>query len=198
MSLFTPGMVCFTSVSTGEKTATLPLPALLVSPLPTAYARNASSSNAAATTPGTINVVMVLLARSKIHSRCSAGLESMGALVAGSMAELETATLLPSAETASTLPTGTGETRLVALLEASSTTSPALVPRNARAPARSNTMELGTPGRLMAVPTAGGVLLISIGISVFAVPGGEANELPAYTVVVLGLDPFTETLNRLL
>jgi hypothetical protein len=59
-------------------------------------------------------------------------------------------------------------------------------------------MEFGTPGRLMAVPTAGGVLLISIGINEFAVPGGEANELPAYTVVVLGLDPFTETLNRLL
>ena len=122
----------------------------------------------------------------------------MGALVPGSIAELDTATLLPSAETASTLPIGTGEIRLVALEEASSKTSPALVPINARAPARSNTMELGTPGRLMAVPTAGGVLLISIGINVFAVPGGEANELPAYTVVVLGLDPLTETLNRLL
>ena len=50
----------------------------------------------------------------------------------------------------------------------------------------------------MAVPAVGGVLLISIGINELAVPGGEANELPAYTVVVLGLEPFTETLNRLL
>src|SRR5579864_7691313 len=189
-------MVCFTSVNTGEKTATLPLLALPVSPFPTAYARNASSSKAAATTPGTINVVIVLPVRSKSHSRCSAGLAPIGALVAGSMAELETATVLPSAETASTLPIGTGEIRLVALDEASSTASPALVPINARAPARSNTIELGTPGRLMAVPTAGGVLLISIGINALAVPGGDANELPAYTVVVLGLVPLTETLNR--
>jgi hypothetical protein len=60
-----------------------------------------------------------------------------------------------------------------------------------------NTIELGTPGRLIAVPAAGGLLLVSIGTSVGVVPLGGANELVKKTVVA-GLVPGTVTLKRLL
>ena len=59
-------------------------------------------------------------------------------------------------------------------------------------------MELGTPGRAICAPTAGGLLLMSMGTNGMIDPVGGGKKLAAYTVVVFGLVPFTETLNTLL
>jgi protein-L-isoaspartate O-methyltransferase len=114
------------------------------------------------------------------------------------LAELEINTLVPSFDTASTLPIGTGVTNEAVLDAVSKIARPALVPMKARTPAWSNTIEFGTPGRLIAVPTTGGVLLMSMGTIVLEVPAGGGNELVAYTVVVIGLFPFTVMPKRLL
>src|SRR5689334_1697063 len=145
-----------------------------------------------------MNVVMVLDDWSKTHKRCSDGNGSMGVPVEGSLAELEINTLVPSFDTASTLPIGTGVTNEAVAEAVSRITRPALVPIKARTPAWSNTMEFGTPGRLIAVPATGGVLLMSMGMMVLEVPAGGVNELAAYTVVVIGLFPFTVMPKRLL
>ncbi len=68
----------------------------------------------------------------------------------------------------------------------------------ARTPARSNTIEFGTPGTVIGGPGFGGVVLTSTGSSEMVVPRGGENELPAYATVVSGLLPFTKMLNKLL
>src|ERR1700748_632075 len=100
-----PPMVPFVSVSRGETTAKLPL-------LPTPKALKPSSLNDAATMPGTMNVVIVLVELLKSHKRCSEGNGSTGAPVDGSLAELEIRACVPSGDTASTTPIGTGVARV--------------------------------------------------------------------------------------
>src|SRR5690349_9011693 len=103
----------------------------------------------------------------------------MGVPVPGSLAALDTITLLPLGETASTFPNTVASTSAMVFVLGASATSPALVPRYATLPFFANTIEFGTPGRLIAVPAVGGLLLVSIGIKVGDVPLGGANELVA-------------------
>src|SRR5215472_8887304 len=104
-------------------------------------------------------------------------------------------TVLPSAETASTFPR-VGLSNVTVFAVVSNEAIPALVPRKPLAPLGVNTRELATPGRVMAVPATGGVLLVSIGMSVGLVPLGGAKDVVAYTVVV-GLVPLTVVLKML-
>src|SRR5438270_9306177 len=117
--------------------------------------------------------------RSKTQTRWLAVFGSIGLPVAGSRPALETITRFPSGEMASTLPTATGATSETVLAAASSEARPTLVPIKARAPARSNRIEFGTPGSGRAAPATGGVLLISIGTSGMMVPVGTGKELAA-------------------
>src|SRR5215469_17265857 len=97
----------------------------------------------------------------------------MGAIVpvtgSGALAALDSMTVLPSGETASTLPTK-GSSRLTTFVEVSRAASPWLVPREALAPLAANTMELGTAhaplgqGMLIGVPAADAAgLVVSMG-----------------------------------
>src|SRR5215510_14816693 len=99
----------------------------------------------------------------------------MGAMTpvmgSGTLAALDSMMVLPSGETASTLPTK-GSSRVTAFADVSRAANPWLVPMYALAPLAVNTIELGTAhplvgqGMLIAVPAAGGFLLVSMGIMV--------------------------------
>src|ERR1700739_1031016 len=126
-----------------------------------------------------MKVVMVLLVLLNSHTRCSEGNGSIGFPVVGSFAALEIITWVPSAETASTLPIGTGEISCTAFVVVSNVARPLLVPMKPGVPARSNSTEVGNPGRKIGEPATGGVLLVSIGIMVMLVPGTFGKVLVA-------------------
>src|SRR5215467_1067336 len=136
--------------------------------------------NAAATAPGSTKFSTVLVLARKITSRWLAALDSMGSMFPvtgfGALAALETITVLPSGETASTFPL-LGATRVGVLVAVSSDTRPAVVPKNALAPFGVITSEFGGPGRLIAVPTL--LLVVSMGTIVEKLPLGGAKVVLA-------------------
>src|SRR5215472_10087554 len=87
----------------------------------------------------------------------------------GALAALDSMTVLPSGETASTLPTK-GSSSVTTFVDVSRAASPWFVPRKALPPLAANTMELGTAhpvlghGMLIGVPAADAAgLLVSMG-----------------------------------
>src|SRR5258708_969423 len=127
-----------------------------------------------------MNIWNVLVLELNTNTRCLAGLGSI-TFPCGSFAALETITNSPLFDTASTLPRIFGSISVMVLALVSRDKSPVAVPRYALSPAASTTKEFGTAvaGRVIAVPAAGGVLLVSIGIIEGLVPLGGANELVA-------------------
>src|SRR6266481_154633 len=127
-----------------------------------------------------MNIWKVLVLELKTNRRCLEGLGSI-TFPCGSFAALETITNSPLFDTASTLPRILGSIRVTVLALVSREMRPAAVPRYALSPAASTTKELGTAvaGREMAVPAAGGLLLVSIGIIEGLVPLGGGDELVA-------------------
>src|SRR5579864_3263704 len=135
---------------------------------------------AAAIAPRSTKACVELVDWSNTHTRWFAGLGSM-TFPCGSLAALETITLVPFAETASTFPMTAGSTTDTTLVAVVKDTNPALVPRYPMVPELPKTSEFGVPGRVMAVPAV--AVLVLMGTSVGDVPLGGVKELVAYTVV---------------
>src|SRR5579864_393759 len=128
--------------------------------------------------PGRTKLCTVLLAALRMTSLWLGRSVSIGVTVLGSLAALERITVLPSGETASTLPIK-GSTAVTVLAAVSKTAIPALVPIYPLLPAALKTSEFGVPGKLRAVPATIGVLLVSMGTMVGVVPLGGVKELVA-------------------